>query len=106
MRKTSNGTSSKRSLALPSSIDSRMKVVDGQTNEAPMNQVAREFGQRNAKAQAELARFAFLENGVRNRKRRQESKTRVYAVRKPSRYRPRNKRQGFSRLSTGPAGSF
>jgi hypothetical protein len=37
-----------------------MQDVDGQTNEAPMNQVAQEFGQRNAKAPAELARFAFL----------------------------------------------
>jgi hypothetical protein len=41
-----------------------------------MNWVAQEFGERNAKAPAELARFAFLrkrgrepENGVRNRKR-------------------------------------
>jgi hypothetical protein len=33
-----------------------------------MNQIDQEFDQRDAKA-AELARFAFLENGVRTRKR-------------------------------------
>jgi hypothetical protein len=38
-----------------------------QANEAPVNQVDQEFGQRDAKA-AELARFALLENGVTNRK--------------------------------------